>query len=64
MKKVKTLATIRLILDIIFYIFLLWFICLLCSCSATRGRDWKPEKLKMTKVMYNGHEITRGYVGY
>lgn len=36
---------------------------LLTSCAAT-SRDWKPAKVKMAKVAYNGCQMTRGYIGY
>lgn len=35
----------------------------LTGCAVSRG-DWKPEKVKMQKVEYNGHQVTRGYIGY
>lgn len=37
----------------------------LCSCSSVRqSQDWRPKPVKMQKVVYNGNEVTRGYVGY
>lgn len=55
MKAIKKIVTTSFIQSIIFYALLLTAISLMCSCSVGH---------KMVKVSYNGHETTRGYIGY
>lgn len=36
----------------------------LFACTASRSQDWKPAKVKMSKVQYNGNQTAQGYLGY
>lgn len=60
----KTQVTIMWIKTIFLYFCIFAAAAIMLSSCATTSKDWKPAKVKMTKVAYNGCQMTRGYVGY